>query len=84
MFLISGADRKLENVTEGSWDGSHFQGVIKTQRLYQKWGEVVWDILKVVPPFRSSWHVCLPYEIWRSRGGGGGRTGRCEGQQAAE
>lgn len=38
MFLISGADRKLENVTEGSWDGSHFRGVIKTQKVVSEVG----------------------------------------------
>lgn len=38
MFLISGADRILENVTEGPWDGTHSRGVIKTQKVVSETG----------------------------------------------
>lgn len=38
MFLISGADRILENVTEGPWDGTHSRRVIKTQKVVSEMG----------------------------------------------
>lgn len=38
MFPLSGADRKLENVTGGPRDGSHFRGAIKAQKTLSETG----------------------------------------------
>lgn len=67
MFLISGADRILENVTEGPWDGTHSRGVIKTQKVVSEMGRGCLQTFEMwsLPPVLADACLCLI-----KRGGG--------------